>query len=344
MTAADGLEPGTSMAQRIVGATAEGTPIHAIDIGTGRLHAQILDYGAILCSLSYVDATGKRTELILGFDDVDAYLRDSAYLGVIAGRYANRIAGAAFTLDGAHHELSANQFPHHLHGGAVGFGRRHWRVLSVSQDRLCLGYHSPHGEEGYPGNVEVRAEFCVDDERLILVLQATTDAATPMNLTNHAYFNLAGDASIPASAQWLQVSADRYLPVADSALLPTGEIAPVTGTPFDFRHGRVLDDAGSHPQLDLAGGYDHYLATADRRAGAVLFSPHSRIRLTLSSNQPGLQVYDGNQLEYPQLGRGICLEPTAYPDAPNRPGFPDAILRPGATYLNRIEYKVERDA
>lgn len=334
------------MARQVVGATADGTLIHAFDIGTGRLRAQILDYGATLRSLSYLDAAGERTELILSFDDVDAYLRDSAYLGIIAGRYANRIAGSAFTLDGTRHELSANETPNHLHGGTLGFGRRHWRVLSESEDRLCLGYHSPDGEEGYPGNVEVRAEFCIDDERLILVLQANTDAATPMNLTNHAYFNLAGDASIPASAQWLQVLADHYLPVADSALLPTGEIASVQGTPFDFRQGRVLDDAGYHPQLDLAGGYDHYLATSDHRGGAVLFSPHSRIRLTLSSNQPGLQVYDGHQLDvvYPQLGRGICLEPTAYPDAPNRPGFPDAILRPGATYLNRIEYRVERDA
>lgn len=334
------------MARQVVGATADGTPIHAFDIGTGRLRAQILDYGAILRRLSYVDATGERTELILSFDDVDAYLRDSAYLGVIAGRYANRIAGSAFTLDGTRHELSANETPNHLHGGTLGFGRRHWRVLSESEDRLCLGYDSPNGEEGYPGNVEVRAEFCIDDERLTLVLQANTDAATPMNLTNHAYFNLAGDATIPASAQWLQVLADGYLPVADSALLPTGEIASVQGTPFDFRQGRVLDDAGYHSQLDLAGGYDHYLASSDHRAGAVLFSPHSRIRLTLSSNQPGLQVYDGHQLDavHPQLGRGICLEPTAYPDAPNRPGFPDAILRPETTYLNRIEYKVERDS
>ena len=333
------------MAQSIVGATADGTPIHAIDIGTGRLRAQILDYGAILRSFSHVDATGKRTELILGFDDVDAYLHDSANLGIIAGRYANRIAGAAFTLDDTRHELTPNQFPHHLHGGKLGFGRRHWRILSESEDRLCLGYHSPDGEEGYPGNVEVRAEFCIDDERLILVLQASTDAATPLNLTNHAYFNLAGDPAIPASAQWLKVLADGYLPVADSALLPTGKIASVQGTPFDLRRGRVLDEAGYHPQLDLAGGYDHYLVMSDNRAGAVLFSPHSRIRLTLSSNQPGLQVYDGNQLDalYPQLGRGICLEPTAYPDAPNRPGFPDAILRPGATYLNRIEYKVEKE-
>jgi aldose 1-epimerase len=283
---------------------------------------------------------------VLGLPTLEAYRSDNAYLGIIVGRFANRIAGAQFELDGCRYQLTANEGRNHLHGGALGLGRRAWRVLDSSETQLQLGYRSPAGEEGYPGTVDVAATFRMHGDAMELLLEARTDAATPVNLSNHSYFNLAGDPSIPATQQWLSVPADRYLPVADAELIPAGEIASVAATPFDFRQRRPIGEATDHPQLAITSGYDHCLVmAAGQPCRAQLHSPHSGITLHLSSDQPALQFYAGQKLTqmHPHLGHGICLEPQGFPNAPNEPGFPSTILRPGEVYRHGIRYQFESD-
>lgn len=329
--------------QRAFGSLDDGTPIDAIALGHREdLRVEILTYGGILRRME-LPAPGGTINLVLGLADLDAYQRDPAYLGVIAGRFANRIAGARYRHGGQSHQLAANEGANHLHGGRLGFGKRVWRILDLDRGRLRLGYRSPAGEEGYPGRLDVEATYTVGDLSLELLLEARTDAPTPVNLTGHAYFNLAGDAAVPAAAQILTVNADRYLPVIDSAMIPTGEVATVAGTPFDFRRARTLADAPPHPQLSLAGGYDHCLAMPDGQpCRAELHSPHSGVTLRIDSPMPALQLYEGQGLDrqHPGLGRGVCLEPQGYPNAPNEDAFPDAILQPGKTYSHRISYRL----
>ncbi len=218
----------------------------------------------------------------------------------------------------------------------------------VSRQRLRLGLHSPAGEEGYPGNLDVSADFTVESDDLHIRLEATTDAATPINLTYHPYFNLGVHARAFAGDHFLRVSAARFLPVVDSGLIPSGELCPVEGTPFDFRRSRPLGLplADRHPQLALAGGYDHCFALdATSREVAELRSERSGITLQLHSDEPGLQFYGGQALsrEHPGLAPGISLEPQAFPNAPNLPMFPSTILRPGQLYVNTIVYRFSRD-
>lgn len=322
----------------------DGRQVHAWRLGDDvGLSAEVLDLGGILANLEFTGAHG-RTRLVLGLADARAYDADPAYLGILVGRFGNRIGGAAYELDGRRHTVTANEGGNHLHGGTYGFGRRQWTVEAHGPDLLALRYRSPDGEEGYPGTLDVGATYRLQGARLRLDFEATSDAPTPFNPTHHPYFNLAGDPSVPASAQWLQVPAGGYLPV-DEALIPLGEVAGVAGTPFDFRQARTLDAAfdPADPQLRAAGGYDHCLVLDAARAGrtAMLYSPHSGIAMRIDSDAPALQVYDGHALDqqHPGIGRGLCLEPQGFPDAPNRPGFPDAILRPGTVYRRRIEYR-----
>lgn len=322
----------------------DGTAIQrmVLDSGDG-LRAEVLTYGGLLRSLRLHGAHGE-TELVLGLPTLQDYLQDPSYLGVLVGRFGNRIAGSAFTVDGRHYAVTANEGANHLHGGALGFGRRVWTVSAQTERMLQLRYDSPAGEEGYPGNLSVEATYRVEDRCLSVEFVAQTDAPTPLNLTHHPYFNLAGDAAVPAAAQWLRVPADRYLPVRDAALLPRGEIATVAGTPFDFRQARAIadKDIAADPQLSLSAGYDHCLVLADGHdCTALLYSPHSGVAMRIVSPMPAVQLYEGQGLDrqHPALGRGICLEPQGYPDAPNQPGFPDCILRPGQVYRHRITYQ-----
>lgn len=314
---------------------------HALD-GGGPLRAEVLDLGGILARL-WFEGPGGPVPLVLGLADARAYFADPSYLGIVVGRFGNRIGGAAFALDGRTHHLSANEGRNHLHGGMLGFGRRLWQVRAHGGNRLELRYHSPDGEEGYPGNLDMRAIYSIDGARLRLELEACCDSATPFNPTHHPYWNLAGDPAVPASAQWLKSPTRGFLPV-DGELIPLGEVADAVGTPFDFRAARVLDDAtaAGHPQLDVAGGYDHCLVLEEGATTcALLYSPHSGIAMRIDCDAPALQLYDGHALDrqHPGLGRGLCLEPQGYPDAPNRPGFPDAILRPGEVFRRVIEYR-----
>lgn len=331
---------------RSFGRLDDGREVQAYRLGgDDGVSAEILDLGGILARLQ-VPGEGGRVDAVLGLPDARAYFADPAYLGILVGRYGNRIGGGRFVLDGREHRLAANEGRNHLHGGLLGFGRRRWEVVEHARDVLALRHRSPDGEEGYPGNLEVVATYRVDGDRLDLRFEAATDAPTPFNPTHHPYFNLAGDPAVPASSQVLQVPADGYLPVADD-LVPLGPIAGVAGTPFDFREASTLDarhDADD-PQLRIAGGYDHCLVLQPgHRFAAALYSPHSDVAMRIDCDAPALQLYGGQGLDrqHPGLGRGLCLEPQDFPDAPNRPAFPDAILRPGRAHVREIGYRFAR--
>jgi aldose 1-epimerase len=318
------------------GALQDGRRVDAVTLGTpGALQAQILTYGGILRRLSW-PIRGVARDLVLSLPDLDAYVRDPAFLGILVGRFANRIAGARFELDGQMHRVTANEGPNQLHGGQLGFGKRLWKVLDLQAPRrLVLGYTSPDGEEGYPGSLAVSAEFIVEDEQLSLRFQARCDRATPLNLTWHPYFDLSGE-------QVLRIPASHFLPVRDSQLIPTGELASVAGTPFDFRKPRSVraPDPASHPQLAICGGYDHcWVLDEQRDCDAELRTPG--ISLKVRSERRAIQFYGGQGLPGQYPGRsGICLEPQDFPNAPNEPGFPPAILRPGTLYTTTFQYRL----
>jgi aldose 1-epimerase len=332
---------------RSFGMLEDGRSIEAITLGDEQgLKVEVLTYGAILRRLSY-PVRGVRRDLILNFDRLEHYERDRAYVGSLVGRFGNRIAGGRFELDGKTHQVTTNEGVNHLHGGALGFGKRVWRVLDVTESdapRVILGLQSPDGEEGYPGNVEATAELVVKPDALSIVLTARTDAATPINLTYHPYFNLQADRNLPATEQRLRIPASHYLPVA-AGLIPTGQLAPVDGTTFDFRAGRRLQPPSvqGHPQLALAGGYDHcWVLAQNADCACELSTPNRDITLTMSGG-PGLQFYNGQFLarSHPLIGSGVILEPQGFPNAPNEPRFPAATLRPGQVYRAGIEYRLE---
>ncbi len=320
------------MSMRSFGLLDDGRSVEAITLGDAEgVNVEVLTYGAILRKLSY-PVRGERRDLVLGFDRLEHYERDSAYVGPVVGRFGNRIAQGRFTLDGKAHQLTPNENGNHLHGGALGVSKRLWRVLETGREsRVKLGLHSPAGEEGYPGNLDITLEITVTADSLRAVFGARSDAATPVNLTWHPYFNLGG----MATSHWLRIPASHYLPVGPG-LIPTGEVANVANTPFDFRVQRKLapPPLHTHPQLPLGGGYDHcWVLDKNADCSCELSSPNRDLVLTLRGSGPGLQFYDGH-------GGGLILEPQGLPDAPNQPHFPNSILRPGELYRAEIEYQM----
>lgn len=309
----------------------------------GGLRAEVLTLGATLQDLRL---EGVAHPLVLGSPDPAAYLGPLRYFGAVVGRFANRIGGARFALDGTEYRLSANQDGRHLlHGGETGTDALIWDVLAQAGDRARLGLVLPDGHMGFPGTLRIACEIALPGAgRLALDLSATTDAPTLCNLAHHGYFNLDGGASILDHR--LSVAAEHYLPV-DHDLIPTGEVAPVADTRFDYRRARPVGDASGQ-------GLDHNFCTARGwgrlRAVARLEGPESGVSLEVWTDAPGLQVYDGAHIDGLKgldgrvYGRhaGIALETQGWPDAPNRPGFPPAILRPGQTYRHRVEYRFAR--
>ena len=336
----------------------DGTPVDAFTLVNARgTTVTALTLGATLAEWRVADREGVPDDILLGMADARGQMA-APYMGSLVGRCANRIAHAAFPLDGARIPLAANAPPHHLHGGAAGFDQHVWRGRAArAGDAVGVTFTrtSPDGEEGYPGTLHARVRYRLhDDDRLVVDLHATTTRPTPCNLTQHAYFNLAGRRAADVRDHVLVVHADAYLPV-DATLVPTGEVAPVDDTPLDFRRpvaiGTRLD--ASHPQLALAGGCDHafVLRPPQRpralRPAAWLHDPASGRTLTVHTTAPALQVYTGNGLDGALVGSGgrrfgrhagVCLEAQGYPDAPNRPAFPSVILRPGDTYRVRITF------
>ncbi len=307
--------------------------------------ARVSDFGATLVELHLPDRDGNLEDVVLGFDGVAGYQSpDNMYFGATVGRVANRIADASFAVGGRRYDLAANQAPNHLHGGPTrGLSKVLWELIAVDERQLDLRYVSPDGEEGYPGRLEVRASYRLDEGRLALTYEATTDAATPVNLTNHTYWNLRGAGNGTILDHDLQVSASHYTPT-DHTLIPTGEIAPVDGTPLDLRRPTPVGQRLGELEATPAGGYDHNLVIDGSpgvlRPAASLHDPSTGRRVDLHTDQPGVQVYSGNNLRgqtgkqgkvYPRHG-ALCLEPQHHPDAINQPGFPSVLLEPGAVY------------
>ena len=315
--------------------------------------ATIATWGATLVSLRVpAGATGALRDVVLGFDALDGYLGPHPYVGAAVGRFANRIAHGRLELDGRELRLACNAGAHHLHGGERGLSRTVWRASggeNADGPWLQLTITSPDGDDAYPGTLQVSLRYGLREDALRLDWGAVSDRPTPVNLTHHAYFNLAGGGDVLSHR--LRLNADRFLPV-DAGLIPTGELRPVGGTPMDFREPVPIGAriGADDPQLRIAGGYDHCFVVADApgplRSAAELHAPDGALVLRMATTEPGVQLYTGNGLDGTLRGRGgpwprhgaVCLEAQRFPDAPNRPGFPDTILRPGETYAQTTVY------
>lgn len=334
------------------GALPDGRPVHRLVLGSAPgpvLH--VLDLGATVHRLEVTCGDGLRRNVVLGHPTPGEYLDAGDYLGATIGRYANRIAHGRFVLDGREVVVGTHDRGHHLHGGPDGFDRRLWEIVERGDDHGVLGLVSPDGDMGFPGAVRATVRFDVGPDGVRIGLEATTDAPTVVNLTSHAYFNLEGDGAGTVDDHYLLLEADQYTP-ADGTGIPLGAHVDVDGTPFDFRRARRIGPAirTDHEQVALARGIDHnfVIRGEGHRAAAVLSSSRTRTRLELHADQPGLQVYTGNFLDgsgrsseglrYRQ-GDGIALEPQLFPDSPNRPDFPSAVLRPGETYRSTIDLR-----
>jgi len=338
------------------GVMPDGSPVELFTFrNAGGTEVAATNYGGIIVSLLVRDRTGVPGDVVLGFDSLDEYLDHSPYFGAIVGRYANRIRGGRFTLDGAAVQLATNNGPNHLHGGIRGFDKVVWQAQPLATPEgsgIALFHVSPAGDEGYPGRLELRVRYLLSEaDELVVDFEATSDAPTPVNLTQHSYFNLAGAGRGDILGHELTLQADRFTPV-DEALIPTGALAPVAETPLDFRARTSIGariDAG-HPQLRFGGGYDHNYVV--RRTGPGLVpaarveEPDSGRSLEVRTTEPGLQLYTGNSLgalagkQGSRYGRrsGLCLETQHFPDSPNQPAFPDTILRPGRRYRSRTVF------
>ncbi|MGC3957018.1 MAG: aldose epimerase family protein [Verrucomicrobiota bacterium] len=336
--------------------TADGKPVMLYTLKNAKgSEAKIMNYGGIVQSLKVADRAGKLDDVVLGYDNVDGYIKVTPYFGALVGRYGNRIGGAKFTLDGQTYTLATNNGPNSLHGGVKGFDKVVWNVVKATGNSLELNYLSKDGEEGFPGNLNVTAIYTLtDDNELKLTFNATTDKATVANLTHHSYFNLKGQGNGDILGHELYLNADKTTPV-DSTLIPTGEIADVTGTPFDFRKptaiGARIDDPNT--VLQYGPGYDHNWVVNQPKPGVVTLQarvtePTSGRIMEVWSDEPAVQFYAGNFLDGTITGKGgkvyqkrtgFCLEPQHYPDSPNKANFPSVVLRPGQTYKNTIIYK-----
>lgn len=315
------------------------------------VQVKITNYGGVVTHWITPDKAGNKSSIVLGFDELQGYLNMPPYFGAIIGRYGNRIADAKFSLDGQTYTLAANNGKNHLHGGEKGFDKVVWDAASVSagSPALTLTYLSKDGEEGYPGNLRVTVNYTLtDDDGLLITYDAETDKATPVNLTNHSYFNLSGNPSTTILNHKLWIDADRYTPV-DTTLIPTGELKRVNGTPFDFTTPTAIG-----ARIDnVPGGYDHnfVLNKADTSLKLVsyLTDSVSGRKLEVYTTEPGLQFYSGNFLDGTIKTSGgqplnkhaaLCLETQHFPDSPNKPAFPTTILKPGQKYHTVTKYKV----
>ena len=335
----------------------DGTPVEQYTLTDGAMECDIITYGGALRALRLPDRQGARTDVLLGFDTLEDYRRQDKYIGALIGRYANRIGGAGFQLNGVHYPLAANDGPNHLHGGEMGFDKQVWKVEDAGARHLALSLFSPDGQEGYPGNLEVWVTYRLERGGITIDYRARCDRDTLCSLTNHAYFNLDGHAAGPVIGQEIQVLADFYTPT-DPCSIPDGTLCPVAGTPMDLREstpiGARIDEA--FPQLIFAGGYDHNWVL--RGEGAVLrpaaraFSGKTGIRMEVLTTQPGLQFYAGNYLDGCPAGKGgapyakrwgFCLEAQHFPDSPHHPQFASTALKAGTEYRQTTVYRFEID-
>jgi aldose 1-epimerase len=342
--------PRSNITKDLFGTLSDGTKVWRYTLTSDVLRVRIITYGGIVQQLDAPDRHGHQTNVVLGFPDLAGYVAKNnpgPYFGALIGRYANRIAKGTFTLDGKTYHLPINNDPNSLHGGTKGFDTKVWTATPANTGdgvSLRLDYTSPDGEMGYPGTLKASATYTLSGRSLRIGYRATSDKPTVVNLTNHTYWNLAGEGSGDIYRHRLQLNASHYTPV-DSTLIPSGQIAPVAGTPMDFRHptpigARIRDN---FQQLAYAQGYDHnwVLDGSGFRLAASLSEPDSGRVLSIHTDQPGVQFYSGNFLDgtlygtsghqYRQ-GDGLALETQHFPDSPNQPNFPSTVLRPGQTY------------
>lgn len=342
------------------GTLPDGRVVEEVTLSNGTLTARIITWGAALRCLDVPDRDGHPADVLLGYADLGAYLDHPQYFGASVGRYANRIRGGRFSLDGRDYTLPTNDGPNTLHGGPDGFDRRLWQVESVeggTTPSVTLRYVSPDGEGGFPGTLTASVTYTLAaPDTLRIAYSATTDRPTIVNLTNHSYFNLAGEASgRPVLDHVVTIPAERYTPV-DATQIPTGEFAPVAGTPFDFRQPRSLGARirdGREVQLLRGHGYDHNYVISESpaeepRLVARVEDPTSGRVLEVASTAPGVQLYSGNMLDATSAGKSglayrqsdaFAIEPELFPDTPNQPGFGSARLDPGGTFRNVITYR-----
>ena len=351
-------EQDTSITRETFGTMPDGTSIYLYTLKNANgIKARITNYGGILVSLAVPDREGKLSDVVLGFDTFEPYLGSHPYFGALIGRYANRIAQAKFVLDGVDYTLSANNEENHLHGGFQGFDKIVWDAEVIKKGvspLLRLHYLSKGMEEGYPGNLSIQVEYRVtEDNGLRIDYRAKTDKTTVINLTHHSYFNLKDAGASEILGHELMIAADQFTPV-DDALIPSGEIRSVVGTPLDFRE-RVLIGGQidmDNAQLRFAGGYDHNWVL-DRQGSALalvasVYEPTTGRVMEVYTTEPGLQFYSGNFLDGSQIGKGgvpyqhrsgFCLETQHFPDSPNKSDFPSTVLEPGSVYTQTTIYR-----
>jgi aldose 1-epimerase len=323
-----------------------------------QIHVYITNYGGRIVSLLTPDKMGEMGDVVLGFKSIADYQKaNTPYHGCLIGRYGNRIALGKFELNGKIYELPINNNENHLHGGPEGFHNQVWKVVSANENSIVMTYLSKNGEMGYPGNLRVEVTYAINDKNeLSISYKATTDKATPVNLTNHAFFNLAGEAKGSINDHLLMINADHFIPV-DQGLIPLGEIRSVAGTPFDFRStktiGRDLNQQVSDTQLTHGGGYDHNFVLKKESPGTMslaarVIDPKSGRQMEIFTQEPGIQFYGGNFMDGSDVGKygtkfdyraSFALETQHFPDSPNQTTFPSTILKPGETYQTKSIYK-----
>ena len=349
-----GMNAATKQTSADWGKTREGTLVRIYTLTNQHgVEARITNYGGIIVSLKAPDRKGAMADVVLGFDSLDGYLNSpSPYFGALIGRYGNRIGHARFTLDGVEHKLAANNGENSLHGGKRGFNMAVWTPRELPDGGLELTYLSKDGEEGYPGNLKTTVTYHLTDaNELRIEYAATTDKDTVLNLTNHAYFNLKGAGEGDILAHTITLNADRFTPV-DAGLIPTGELRPVSDTPFDFRKpvaiGARIDQ--NDEQLKLGKGYDHNFVVngSGMRLAVRVEEPSTGRVMEVRTDQPGVQFYTGNFLDGSIKGKGgktygfrtgFCLETQHFPDSPNKPKFPSTVLKPGQTFRSTTVYQ-----
>jgi len=363
------LPPGIERSR--FGTLPDGREVDCYRITNGNgIEMRVINYGGIIVSLKTPDRDGHLEDIVLGFDSLDDYLspayqQANPYFGALIGRYGNRIANGRFTLNGKTYRLPTNDGPNSLHGGNRGFNQRLWRAepfSSANGKGLVLTYTSADGEEGYPGELATRVSYTLtDDDALVIDYRARTTQATPVNLTQHSYFNLQGEGSGSILDHVLSINASAYTPV-DETLIPTGEIADVTATPFDFREPTAIGArlGQTDTQLAYAKGYDHNFVLAHNPGeptglmpAARVVEPHSGRVLEVATTEPGMQFYSGNSLNGDLRGKsgrfytrrsGFALETQHFPDSPNQPNFPSTILKPGDSYQSQTVYRFSTQA
>ncbi len=344
-----------TMTRAPFGTLPDGQAVEAFTLTNANgMEVRAITYGGIITSLKVPDKAGRLGDVVLGYDSLQGYLDKSPFFGCIVGRYGNRIGRGRFTIDGTTYELPRNNGENHLHGGPQGLDKKNWKAEPFERADavgVVFTHTSPDGEMGYPGTLAVKVTYTLTaDNTLRFDYEATTDKATHLNLTQHTYFNLAGGGDVLAHE--VEAKADRFTPV-DAGLIPTGELAPVEGTPFDFRTATSIGariDA-DHPQLKAGGGYDHNLVFA--RSGSemaevvTVYEPTTGRTMRMATTQPGVQFYTGNFLDGTITGKGgtvygkrsgFCLETQHFPDSPNKPQFPSTLLKPGETYRQSTAY------